>query len=192
VPLGASPLRRITRDTPAGRAALEGRTLHIHDIVEEFARGEYAEARDLQRTGGVHTVLVTPLLREGTVLGVIVIRRADVRPFTDKQIALLQTFADQAVIAIDNVRLFQELEARTGELTRSVEELKALGEVGHALSSTLDLPTVLDTILSRANVLAGADGGVIYEFTAGEGRVALLPPSPPLHRAPPPALPRTP
>ena len=174
VALAASPVRPITRDTPAGRVALEGRTLHIHDIVEAFARGEYDEARSLQRVAGFRTILVTPLLREGTVLGVIVIRRVDVRPFTDKQIALLQTFADQAVIAIDNVRLFQELEARTGDLTRSVEELRALSEVGRALSSTLDLPTVLDTILSRANVLAGTDGVVIYEFTADDRRFDLL------------------
>ena len=75
--------------------------------------------------------------------GVIAIRRTEVRPFTDKQIALLKTFADQAVIAIENVRLFKELDARTNELTRSVGELKALGEVGQAVSSTLDLETVL-------------------------------------------------
>ena len=174
VPLGASPVRRVTRDTPAGRAALEGRTLHIQDILEEFARGEYVEAQDFQRAAGFRTILVTPLVREGAVVGVILIRRLDVRPFTEKQIALLQIFADQAVIAIENVRLFQELEARTGDLSRSVEELRALGEVGRALSSTLDLPTVLDTILARANVLAGTDGGVIYEFMAQERRFDLL------------------
>ena len=70
-------------------------------------------------------------------------RRTEVRPFTPAQIKLLETFADQAVIAIENVRLFKELEARTNELTRSVGELKALGEVGQAVSSTLDLETVL-------------------------------------------------
>ena len=77
-------------------------------------------------------------------------RRTEVRPFTDKQIALLKTFADQAVIAIENVRLFQELESRTRELARSVGELKALGEVGQAVSSTLDLQTVLSTIVGQA------------------------------------------
>jgi signal transduction histidine kinase/HAMP domain-containing protein len=174
VPLGSPTARPVTRDTPAGRATVEGRTLHIHDILDEFARGEYAEAQPLQRIAGFRTILCTPMVREGAVMGVIVIRRLDVRPFTEKQIALLQTFADQAVIAIENVRLFQELEARTGDLTRSVEELRALSEVGHALSSTLDLPTVLDTILSRANVLAGTDGGVIYEFTADDRRFDLL------------------
>ena len=77
-------------------------------------------------------------------------RRTDIRPFTDKQIALLKTFADQAVIAIENVRLFQELEARTRELAQSVGELKALGEVGQAVSSTLDLQTVLSSIVGHA------------------------------------------
>ena len=76
-------------------------------------------------------------------IGSIHMRRTEVRPFSDKQISLLKTFADQAVIAIENVRLFKELDARTNELTRSVGELKALGEVGQAVSSTLDLETVL-------------------------------------------------
>jgi signal transduction histidine kinase len=87
-----------------------------------------------------------------------------VRPFADSQIKLLETFADQAVIAIENVRLFNELQARTRELARSVEELRALGEVGRAVSSTLDLETVLTTIVARALELSGADGGAISEF----------------------------
>jgi GAF domain-containing protein len=95
---------------------------------------------------------------------VILIRRREVRPFTDKQIALLQTFADQAVIAIENVRLFKELQDRTAELTRSVEELRALGEVSQAVSSTLDLETVLATIVSRAVQLSGSYSGIVYEF----------------------------
>ena len=86
------------------------------------------------------------------------------RPFTPAQIKLLETFADQAVIAIENVRLFQELEARTRELARSVGELKALGEVGQAVSSTLDLQTVLSTIVGRAVQLSGTDCGIIYEY----------------------------
>ena len=113
---------------------------------------------------GIHTVLATPLLREENPIGAILIRRMEVRPFTDKQIALLKTFADQAVIAIENVRLFQELEARTRELVESVEELKALGEVGQAVSSSLDLETVLETIVARAVDLSGTDCGVIYEY----------------------------
>ena len=91
-------------------------------------------------------------------------RRTEVRPFTPAQIKLLETFADQAVIAIENVRLFQELEARTRELARSVGELKALGEVGQAVSSTLDLQTVLSAIVGHAVQLSGTNGGVIYEY----------------------------
>src|SRR5262249_8362746 len=83
---------------------------------------------------------------------------------TDKQIALLENFGAQAVIAIENVRLFTELQARTKDLARSVEELQALGQVGQAVSSTLDLETVLTTIVSRADQLSGTDGGAIYEF----------------------------
>src|SRR5262249_59329863 len=108
--------------------------------------------------------LAMPLLREGFPIGVILIRRMEVKPFTDKQIALLKTFADQAVIAIENVRLFQELQVRTQELGRSVGELKALGEVGQAVSSTLDLQTVLSTIVGHAVQLSGTDSGVIYEY----------------------------
>ena len=170
----ASPGRAITRDTPTGRAIVDNRTIHIEDILEEFARGDYLETRGLQEATGFRTILVAPLTREGEVIGAIVIRRLEPHAFSAKQVALVQPFADQAVIAIENVRLFQELEARTGDLSRSVEELRALGEVGHALSSSLDLPTVLDTILARANVLAGTDGGVIYEFSADARRFDLL------------------
>src|SRR5439155_19635989 len=90
--------------------------------------------------------------------------RTEAEPFSDSEIALLKTFADQAVIAIENVRRVKELEARTSELTRSVDELTALGEVGQAISSTLDLRTVLSTIVARATQLSGTDAGVIYEY----------------------------
>jgi signal transduction histidine kinase len=104
------------------------------------------------------------MLREGAPIGLINIRRTEVRPFSDRQIKLLETFAAQAVIAIENVRLFKELEARTQELARSVGELKALGEVGQTISSTLDLEKVLETIVSHAVQLSGTDCGVIYEY----------------------------
>ena len=121
-----------------------------------------ARARLLARAMGYRSVLGVPMLRDEDVLGVILLNRAE--PFTAPQIELLQTFADQAVIAIENARLLGELEARTGELTRSVEQLTALGEVGRAVSSSLDLETVLTTIVSRAVELSGLDGGSIYEY----------------------------
>src|SRR2546426_3024697 len=154
----------ISSDWVVGRAVLERRTLHIHDMLEEHTRGNYLGSLEHRRRIGYRTLLIAPLLREGLAIGVIVMRRMEVKPFTDKQIALLQTFADQAVIAIENVRLFQELQARTRELARSVDELKALGEVGRAVSSTLDLETVLSTIVSQASQLSGTDGGAVYEY----------------------------
>ncbi|MGB7948786.1 MAG: GAF domain-containing protein [Candidatus Binatia bacterium] len=87
--------------------------------------------------------LAVPLRLQGELIGLLIARRTEVRPFTPGQIKLVETFADQAVIAIENVRLFKELDERTNELTRSVGELKALGEVGQVVSSTLDLETVL-------------------------------------------------
>src|SRR5262245_1101925 len=104
------------------------------------------------------------MLRANLLLGVITIYRLEVRPFTEGQIALMETFADQASIAIENARLLTELQARTDQLTRSVQELEALGEVSQALSSTLDLETVLNTIVSRANQIAGTDSCTVYEY----------------------------
>ena len=105
----------------AGRAITDRQTIHVHDIAAEI-ESEFPNAKDLQEHTGTRTILATPMLREDIPIGVIVIRRTEVRPFTEKQIALLKTFADQAVIAIENVRLFQELEARTRELAQSVGE----------------------------------------------------------------------
>jgi two-component system, NtrC family, sensor kinase len=147
------------RGSGVGRAALERRTIHIHDIR---ADPEYTYAG--QQMAPYRTVLVIPMLRADELLGVIVIHRHEVRPFLANQIGLLETFADQAAIAIENTRLFKELEARTAQLTRSVQELQALGEVSEALSSTLDLETVLSTIVSRANQLAGTDSCSVYEY----------------------------
>jgi len=152
--------RSISRLTTGGRAIIDREAIHIHDVSTPEVQAEFSENRFV----GARTSLSTPLLREGVPIGVIIIRRSEFRPFTDKQIALLKTFADQAVIAIENVRLFQELQERTGELARSVEELKALGEVGQAVSSTLDIETVLSTIVGRAVQLSGTYAGIIYEY----------------------------
>jgi len=121
----------------------------------------------LQDAAPIRTELGVPMFRGDDVLGVIILYKLEVQPFTDEQIELVQTFADQAVIAIENVRLFQELQARTRDLSRSVEQLTALGEVGRAVSSTLDLETELTTIVSRAVQLSGLDGGVVFEYDEG-------------------------
>jgi signal transduction histidine kinase/DNA-binding response OmpR family regulator len=147
------------RGSGTARAALERRTMHIHDIL-----ADPEHTFPVRQVEPVRSLLAIPMLRADELLGVILIYRHEVRPFTDGHIALLETFADQAAIAIENARLLTELQARTGELTRSVQELQALGEVSQALSSTLDLETVLSTIVSRANQLADADGGSVYEY----------------------------
>jgi signal transduction histidine kinase len=162
VPLGQAH-RPLARGLPTGRAILDRQTVHIHDLVA-VQETEFPDAKPLQPQVAARTCLATPLLRERVAIGAILIRRTEVRPFSEKQIKLLQTFADQAVIAIENVRLFQELQTRTGELARSVGELKALGEVSRAVSSTLDLETVLTSIVSNAVQLSGTDGGAVYEF----------------------------
>src|SRR5262249_38372005 len=112
----------------------------------------------------VRTVLGVPMLREGTPTGVLVLTRSTVEPFTDKQIELVTTFADQAVIAIENVRLFDEVQARTRELDQSAEELKAPGGVSQTVNSTLELETVLRTIVAKAVQLSGTEAGAIYVF----------------------------
>ncbi len=147
------------RASGAARAALERRTVHIPDAL---ADPEYTFG--VRQVDPIRTVLAIPMLRADELLGVIAIYRLEVRPFTDGQIALMQTFADQAAIAIENARLLSELQERTAELTRSVTELQALGEVSQALSSTLDLETVLNTIVARANQIAGTDSCTVYEY----------------------------
>jgi len=153
------PLRP-DRDTVTGRAALERRTIHIPDVQ---ADREYL-ASGYQQAVGYRTILGVPLLREGTTIGVFTLMRDEANPFTEKQIELVTTFADQAVIAIENARLLTELRQRTDELGRSVEELRALGEVSQAVNSTLDIETVLTTIVSRAVQLSRTDAGAIYVF----------------------------
>src|SRR2546425_11505660 len=153
----------LTRRFPGGRAVLDRQRVILDDI-HLVAEQEYPDTLELLKLNTIHSVAEIPLLSEGKPLGSLAVLRAEVRPFTDAEVALLETFASQAVIAIENVRLFKELEARTQELTRSVGELRALGEVGQAISSTLDLQTVLSTIVARATQLTGVDAGVIYEY----------------------------
>src|SRR5262245_32997664 len=155
----------MSRDSIGGRVIHDRRTIHVEDVLAAEAEFPESASRNRARGSTVRTILGTPLLREGIPLGGLFVNRGpEPYPFSAKQIALLETFANQAVIAIENVRLFNELRERTAELTRSVEQLTALGEVGRAVSSTLDVETVLRTIVTRANQLAGTAGCNIWEY----------------------------
>src|SRR5262245_60870317 len=146
--------------TVAGRVLLECKNVHVLHVLGD---PEYTNVAG-QKFGGFRTVLGVPLLREGSPVGVISLGRKSVRPFTDRQIELVTTFADQAVIAIENVRLFDEVQARTREVQESLEYQTAIGEVSQAVNSTLDLQTVLSTIVAKAVQLSGTEGGAIYVF----------------------------
>src|SRR5262249_43159852 len=138
-------------ETPLGRIVRTSQVTHIDDITTEQG---YLEGNrplvDLAKLGGARTVVAVPMLKENKLVGAITIYRQEVRAFTDKQIELVTNFASQAVIAIENVRLLNELRARTDELARSVGELRALGEVSQAVNSTLELEKVLSTIVTNA------------------------------------------
>ena len=153
----------IRRDLLVGRCIIDRQIIHIPDVLAESDE-ELAGAKAFASRFGFRTALVVPMLRESEATGAIMIRRTEARPFSDKQIELLKTFADQAIIAIENVRLFKELESRTEELARSVARLQALSEVSQAVNSTLDLQQVLETLVARAAHLSSTDGGVVYEY----------------------------
>ena len=147
-------------DIPLGRFINTKQVVHVADICWQ----RHPDDPDRQVFGGARTLLVVPMLKEDELIGAIGIYRQEVRPFTDKQIELVTNFAAQAVIAIENVRLLNELRARTDDLARSVGELQALGEVSQAVNSTLDLEQVLTTIVQRAVQLSRTDAGAIYVF----------------------------
>jgi two-component system, NtrC family, sensor kinase len=154
-------LRRQTvapgRDSVVGRVALEGRVVHVADIL---ADPDYAHSVSV--ASGRRTTLGVPLLREGAVLGMISLARKQVQPFTERQIELVRTFADQAVIAMENARLLGELQARTRDLEESLEYQTATSDVLNVISrSTADVTPVLDTLLKAAARLCGVDAGAI-------------------------------
>ena len=155
---------QVSRGSVAGRAILDGQVVHVHNITQE-SDAEFSVSKALMEHFGHSTMLAAPLLRQGTAIGAIFVRRTQVDPFSDKQIALLQTFADQAVIAIENVRLFTELQTSNRDLTTALDTQTATADILAVISrSQTDVQPVFDAIIASAVRLLGG-------YTCGLTRV---------------------
>src|SRR5262249_20066085 len=145
------------RHSISARAALERRTVHVTDVQ---ADPDYAYA--LRDVGPIRTILAVPMLRGSDLIGTVTLYKLEIKPFTDKQIALVETFADKAVIAIENVRLFTELQTSNRELTTALDTQTATSEILRVISrSQTDVQPVFDTILRSAIRLLGGYGGFL-------------------------------
>jgi signal transduction histidine kinase len=164
--------RPVTRASVSGRTIVDRVTVHEPDLLA-VADSDYADIAPAIRRERIRTTVGVPLMREGTPIGSITAFRTEVRPFTDQQIAFLQTFADQAVIAIENVRLFTELDARNAALTEALDQQTATSEILRIISeSPSDVTPVLAAVAERAARLCGADNAQLWQQTGGELRLA--------------------
>ncbi len=161
---GADQDLAVNRGWVTGRAVVDRTTIHVEDLAHA-SETEFPQGRAMQERFGHRTTLATPLLREGVALGALLIRRMEVQPFSDKQIKLLETFADQAVIAIENVRLFKELEAKNEDLGESLDQQTATGEILRVISSAqTDVQPVFEAIAANALRLCDATFSTIFRF----------------------------
>jgi len=151
----------VDRETLGGRVGLERRTQQIPDVLDDPDYGAF----DLQRVAGYRTTMGAPMILDDEVVGTLTVWRNEVNPFDDREMAIATAFAGQAALAVNGVKLVQELEARGVELAKRVEELEALRAVGEAVSSSLDVDRVLSTIAMHAVELSGTDGGSIMEYS---------------------------
>jgi GAF domain-containing protein len=168
------------RGTVIGRALLEGKTVHVHDVqADPDYNPNFAVAVgplfNLLHGGGFRTVLGVPLLSQGVPIGGIALTRSRVQPFTESQIKLIETFADQAVIAIENVRLFEAEQQRTRELTESLERQTATAEVLQVINTSPgNLAPVFEAMLDKALELCGAAFGTLWTYDGERMHAAAL------------------
>ena len=157
---------RPEQGNPIGEMLKANATIHVADLSrdERYVQRSDPDVIAAVELAGIRTFTAVPMLKNGNLIGAVILYRQEVRHFSEKQIELVQNFAAQAVIAIENARLLSELRQRTDELARSVEELRALGETSQTVNSTLDLETVLNTIVAKAVQLSSTEAGAIYVF----------------------------
>jgi signal transduction histidine kinase len=173
-------VRPLERGSVTGRSVLEARLLHVADL--QTKTDEFPTASDLAQRLGFRTLLSVPLMREGAAIGTIMVRRTEARLFTERQVALLKTFADQAAIAVENVRLFTELQEKNRALTEahtrvseSLEQQTATSEVLRIIStSPTDLQPVLDAIVESAVRLLGGYSGTVTRVVGDQIEIAAL------------------
>ncbi|HEX3295794.1 MAG TPA: GAF domain-containing protein [Nocardioides sp.] len=151
----------VGRETLIGRVGLDRRTQQIPDVLTDPDYGAF----DLQRIGGYRTTMGAPMLLDDEVVGTLNVWRSEVKPFDEREMSIVTAFAGQAAMAVNGVKLVQQLEARGAELAKRVGELEALRDVGEAVSSSLDVDRVLSTVAMHAVKLSGTDGGSIMEYT---------------------------